>query len=304
MGSDAHAGSDKVGGEGVHAGISLMLEEDVRGACLPLFEAGVVDVLEWSFDTGWPAERELGWAEGLLDFYGEAGRLLGHGVTFSALSGEWTARQAEWLKKMGEECRARRYRQISEHFGFMMAGSFHKGAPLGVPMTAGALRVGRDRLARMRDVSGLPVGLENLAFAFGLEDVRRQGEFLDALLEPVGGFLLLDLHNLYCQSENFGIEPGALMGSYPLARVKELHVSGGSWSEAVGGAGKVRRDTHDGEVPERVFEMLGMALERCPGVEAVILERLGGTIGSEEAAAGFRRDFMRMREIVKGGGRG
>lgn len=47
------------------------------------------------------------------------------------------------------------------------------------------------------------IGLENLALAFTASDVRDQGQFLDDLLAPFDGFLVLDLHNLYCQLVNF-----------------------------------------------------------------------------------------------------
>ena len=145
----------------------------------------------------------------------------------------------------------------------------------------------------------VPVGLENLAFAFGPQDVRDQGVFLDQLLGEVDGFLLLDLHNVYCQLCNFGQKVDQLLASYPLDRVRELHVSGGSWSESTtDGGGQVRRDTHDNAVPDDVFELVAWALDRCPAVEAVILERLGGTLRAADAEC-FQDDFRRLRQLVR-----
>ena len=54
-----------------------------------------------------------------------------------------------------------------------------------------------------------------------------------------------------------------MLTSYPLHRVRELHVAGGSWSGA--DAKPIRRDTRDGPVPDELFAWL-------PHVEAVILE--------------------------------
>src|SRR5687767_12232024 len=127
-------------------GLSLMLEEDFLRAALPLFEGGEVEVLEWSFDVGWSLPALPAWAESLLDDYSRGGRLLGHGVTFSALSGAWTARQAEWLGRLREELSRRSYVHVSEHFGFMTAGDFHRSAPLPVPLTPSSLRLGQERL--------------------------------------------------------------------------------------------------------------------------------------------------------------
>ena len=88
------------------------------------------------------------------------------------------------------------------------------------------------------------------------------------------GFLILDLHNLYCQIHNFGIRWQDLLANYPLEKVRELHVSGGSWGEAPSAPGvSIRRDTHDDAVPEEVHALLEAILPLCPNAEAVIFER-------------------------------
>ena len=128
-------------------------------------------------------------------------------------------------------------------FGWMATQDFARSAPLPMPMLPETLRLGCDRIQQFADIAQIPVGLENLAFAFGLQDVRQQGEFLDQLLDPIDGFLLLDLHNLYCQMHNFQLSATEILSFYPLKRVRELHLSGGSWSQ--NGTATIRRDTHD-----------------------------------------------------------
>ncbi|MCC7537066.1 MAG: DUF692 family protein, partial [Deltaproteobacteria bacterium] len=250
-------------------GVSLMLEEDFLGATLPLFEEGAVDVLEWSFDVGWGRELPA-WAQGLLQHFAVSGRLLGHGVSFSPLSARWEEPQRNWLHRAALEVAKLKYRHVSEHFGFMAAGSFTRGSPMPMPVDAAVIRTGRDALSRLAEVTGLPVGLENLALALSSRDVDGQGDHLDALLEPVGGFVVLDLHNLWCQAVNFGRDPVGLLGRYPLGRVRELHVSGGSWSQPSSAEEPFRRDTHDAAIPDEVHALLPEALASCPHVEAVI----------------------------------
>jgi len=232
-----------------------------------------------------------------VEFYGDQGRLLGHGVTFSALSAQWTPRQGWWMEQFRRECGRRPYVHVSEHFGFLSAGSFHEGAPLPVPRAGATLQLGQERLQQLSAAARVPIGLENLAFAFGPRDVHDQGAFLDDLLAPVNGFLLLDLHNIYCQMCNFDVPAQELLDRYPLHRVRELHMSGGSWSHPAQGGRPVRRDTHDEAVPDELYELLSVALERCPAVRAVILERLGDTV---TAASGeeLRHDFRRIRQTV------
>lgn len=272
-----------------------MLEPEFAVAALPLFADEAVEILEWSFDMLWSGATGPDWLQPLLQEYSAAGRLLGHGVQFSMFTVPDERAQA-WCARLADECRAMKFRHVTEHFGFMVAGAFHRGAPLPVPFTPELVKLGKERVRRLADAAGVRVGLENLAFAFGLEDVRRQGEFLHALLTPVDGMILLDLHNVYCQSYNFGLSPKELISAYPLEMVRELHLSGGSWSEAEGAT--VRRDTHDGPVPEALYPMLQYALEVCPNIEAVILEQLGSAFATEESRANYREDFARVRKIV------
>ena len=282
----------------IQVGLSLMSTDDFRRATEALFEMGAIDVLEWSFDTGWGGPLPV-WAEALLADFSARGRLLGHGVTFSVLSAEWTPRQAAWLGMLAAETVRRHYRHVSEHFGFMAGGDFHQGAPLPVPLCEETLDVGRDRLARLAAACRLPIGLENLAFAFGPRDVAEQGRFIEELLTPVEGFLLLDLHNIYCQACNFGVPGEKLIDGYPLDRVRELHVSGGSWSDVSAelGGGQVRRDTHDGPLPRDVLPLVRHALKSCPHIEAVIFERLGDTISPVDDAS-LQDDFLLLRDEV------
>ena len=65
-------------------GLSLMIEQEFEIASEPLFAAGDVDVVEWSFDMGW-GRPLTPWLSGILKSYSESNRLLGHGVSYSAL---------------------------------------------------------------------------------------------------------------------------------------------------------------------------------------------------------------------------
>jgi uncharacterized protein (UPF0276 family) len=164
-----------------------------------------------------------------------------------------------------------------------------------MPASDAAIAIGVDRLRRLADAVELPIGLENLALAMSADDALEQGAFLEALLDPVGGFLVLDVHNVFCQASSFDLDADELLDRLPLSRAREIHVSGGSWHDLVP---RFRRDTHDGPVPDEVFALLERALARCPGVEAVFLERLGGTFDAADAASRYRADFERMRAIV------
>lgn len=278
-------------------GLSMMPEADFVSAILPLLQNNSVDVLEWSFDTFYDV-NEPEWLSGLLDFYAANNRLLGHGVYYSLFDARWNERQEIWLKKLKKECANRKYNHITEHFGFMNTENFHQGVPLPVPMHPLTLHIGKDRLKRLQDAVEIPVGVENLAFSFSIDDVKEQGVFLDQLVEDIEGFLILDLHNIYCQSCNFGVSMQEIIKLYPLEKVKEIHLSGGSWQESAYAKKPVRRDTHDDRIPDEIVEMLPEVLSQCQNLEYIVIERLGHTLSAESDKLFFFADFNRVKEII------
>lgn len=283
----------------IYASLACNLDQNLLQASLPLFESEKVAGLEWSFDTLYKTPRIPDWFVELLKTYGDEGRLVGHGVFFSIFKGNWSEEQQRWLDHLRKISSNFKFDHISEHFGFMTGEDFHKGAPMSVPFSKEVLEIGVDRLQRIYDACQCPVGLENLAFSYSLEDVQRHGEFLTRLIEPVNGFIILDLHNLYCQLSNFDLDFESLISCYPLDRVREIHISGGSWeSSGVLPERTIRRDTHDDQVPEEVFELLRKVIPRCKNLKFVVLEQLGTALNSSSLQLNFQNDFLAMEKIV------
>jgi uncharacterized protein (UPF0276 family) len=286
-------------------GLNLFASEVYRAAAGPLFEAGLVDALEWDVDESWGSDvarrRALPpWVDQLLDVYSEDDALYGHGVWFSFLSARWEPRQERWLELLAQECRARRYRHFSEHFGFFTAGDFTRATMFPVPLTDASLRIGRDRLRRLALAAGVPVGLENTAIALNPDDATTQGAFLQQLLEPNDNFLLFDVHNVWTQCRNLGLSVDDILPRYPLDRVRELHISGGDWYQPIvhSHKGPMRLDSHDGPVPDDAFALLPSVLRRCPNAEVLFLEHRGANLDSD-AITRYQADFKRLREIVE-----
>jgi uncharacterized protein (UPF0276 family) len=283
----------------IKSAIACNLDADILSASLPLLEEERVEVLEWSFDTLFKIKEVPGWFDELLHAFSKEGRLIGHGVFFSLFSGRWLPEQQQWLQQLRSLSKRFSFEHITEHFGFMTGANFHHGAPLSIPYTASTLAIGRDRLSRIYDACECPVGLENLAFSYSLDEVKRHGEFLEKLIEPVNGFIILDLHNLYCQLHNFNLDFEELIQLYPLHRIREIHISGGSWEQSETDKDiNVRRDTHDDAVPGEVFRLLEKAIPLCPQLKYVVMEQLGVGLKTEESRHGFYTDFLKMTEII------
>jgi uncharacterized protein len=280
--------------------LACNLDADILSASLPLLEEERVEAIEWSFDTLFNVKEIPPWFLDLLSAFSKEKRLIGHGVFFSLFSGKWSKDQSEWLKQLKQSCTDFQFDHITEHFGFMTGKDFHAGAPLSIPYSTTTLNIGRDRLKRIYEACRCPVGLENLAFSYSLDEVKRHGEFLDRLMESVNGFIILDLHNLYCQLHNFSVSFDEIIGLYPLDKVREIHISGGSWEDSIRDANrKIRRDTHDNAVPAEVFRLLERTIEKCANLKYIVLEQLGTGLKTEESRQFFYGDFLKMEKIVQ-----
>lgn len=284
----------------VLSSISCNLDENILAAAFPLFESGEIEALEWSFDTLFKIDTVPAWFTELLQTFGKEKRLTGHGVYYSIFSGKWLDEQDNWLRHLKMVSATFSFDHISEHFGFMTGKNFHHGAPVSIPFTPATLAIGRDRLKRIYDSCRCPVGLENLAFSYSLDDVKIHGQFLEQLIEPVNGFIILDLHNVYCQVNNFNIAFDDIIQLYPLHRVREIHISGGSWeSSATKPRKKIRRDTHDDAVPPQVFALLKQAIPKCTNLKYVVMEQMGHSLDTKDKRKTFRQHFITMSAIVK-----
>jgi len=284
----------------IFSSIACNLDTNILSASLPLFDSEKVQAIEWSFDTLYNRIDIPGWFNELLKAYSDENRLIGHGVFFSLFSGRWANEQQEWLVHLKKLSSQFRFDHITEHFGFMTGEDFHKGAPISIPFTSSTLAIGKDRLKRMQNACNCPVGLENLAFSYSLDEVKKHGDFLNQLIEPVNGFIIFDLHNLFCQIHNFDIGYDEIIRLYPLDKVREIHISGGSWESVQSNPSKkIRRDTHDDAVPGDVFELLKKTIPLCPNLKFIVMEQIGSGLDAEESRIQFRNDFYRMEEIVQ-----
>ncbi|MDB5011967.1 MAG: hypothetical protein JWQ25_169 [Daejeonella sp.] len=279
--------------------IACNLDTDILSASISLFAEERIGAIEWSFDTLYNVNEIPDWFTELITTYSHAERLIGHGVFFSIFSGKWSNEQQKWLNELKVLTTKFRFDHITEHFGFTTSESFHHGAPLSIPYSETTLNIGRDRLKRIHQSCCCPVGLENLAFSYSINEVKKHGEFLERLVEPINGFIILDLHNLYCQIHNFSQSYDDLIKLYPLERVREIHISGGSWEKSSLTERKIRRDTHDNAVPDDVFSLLEITMPKCPNLKYVVLEQMGNSLRTSESKVLFYNDYLRMESIIQ-----
>ncbi len=283
-------------------GISAMLSDEFKAAVTPLVEDGLVEVLERTIDQEWVGgygdQPDPAWARALADLYAEDDALYGHAVWFSGFSAGWQDRQDRWLEQLATEVARRRYRHVSEHFGYFSAGPYARFTNLTLPPCPATVELGIERARLLAEAAGAPIGLENTGVALCLQDATEQAATLASIVDATGGFLLLDVHNVWTQAVNLGLDARVLIDGFPLDRVRELHVAGGVHYRCEVGP-PLYLDSHDGPVPRGAFDLLAYVLPRCRNAEAVFLERRDGAWDWPNAVEDFRADYREMVRIVE-----
>jgi uncharacterized protein (UPF0276 family) len=224
-----------------------------------------------------------------------------HGVGYSLGTASRTdaRRRRMWRAQVAADQRAFRFRWWTDHLGATSVDGRALSLPVPLPMNARAAATVRRRLAEMQTV--VPdVGVENNVAYFLLGAPLEEPQFLADVLRAPRTHLLLDLHNLYTMSVNFGFQPRDYLDRIDLRRVIEIHVSGGVDADPawLPGARPMRLDSHDAAVPEEVWRLVEEVVPRCPRLRGVTLERMEGTVGDADVP-GLIEELRRLRRLVQ-----
>jgi uncharacterized protein len=227
--------------------------------------------------------------------------VVGHGLAFSLatpLAGD-EARTDAWLARLRDDFDTFQFEWLSDHLGFSNAGGRWATLPLPLPYTDETVAAVAARMRRLAEVVPT-VAFENNVAYFALSDPRDEPRFLNSIVEAADCRLVLDLHNAWTQCRNLGTDADAYVAGLDLARVIEIHVSGGSDSEPswLPSRRTFRLDSHDGPVPEPVWTLLEKTLPRCRGVRGLVVERMNGSVTADDLPA-LRDEVRRAKELWK-----
>jgi uncharacterized protein (UPF0276 family) len=233
------------------------LEEVVDGPALPIdfFEVSPENYMRRG--GYYPAQLER-----LLERY----PLVTHGLTLSI--GARDEPDREYLSELKAELARTKTPFHSDHLCFSSAGnrSLHELLPL--QQSRENLSRVAERARRVRDVLGVPFALENITYYVhpGRAELPEL-DFLMGVLDESDAGLLLDVNNVYVNSQNHGFDPRAFIAGLDLSRVVEIHVAGHTRK-----ASGLLLDTHGSEVADPVLELLAFTLSRT-GPRPLLLER-------------------------------
>jgi uncharacterized protein (UPF0276 family) len=118
----------------------------------------------------------------------------------------------------------------------------------------------------IQEIIEIPFLLENISSHYELPGDMSESEFFSEVLDRSDCAMLLDVANVYANSVNNNFDPYEMIDSYPLDRVTEIHIAGGTWKDSF------LEDSHDAPVMSDVWDLLGHAVVRCHP-SGILLER-------------------------------
>jgi uncharacterized protein (UPF0276 family) len=127
-----------------------------------------------------------------------------------------------------------------------------------LPFTEEAVAHASRKARAVSDRMGRPFGLENPSFYAHVGDTPDMDEaaFLVAVAEAADCGILLDVNNVYVNSQNHGYDPHAFLEAIPPERVMQFHVAGHTRR------GEVIIDTHIGPIIDPVWDLYEHAVRR------------------------------------------
>ena len=154
---------------------------------------------------------------------------------------------------------------ISDHLCWTGVDHANLHDLLPLPYTEAALRHVAVRVARVQDVLGRRLVLENVSsYVAFAGDEMREWDFLAELARRADCELLLDVNNVYVSAVNHGFDAHAFIDALPPARVRQIHLAGHE------DRGTYLVDTHDHPVCDGVWELYRYTVARLGEVPAMI----------------------------------
>lgn len=165
------------------------------------------------------------------------------------------------------------------------------GVPLPLPFDRETIDLVSERIAHVTERIPAPFALENNAYYFNYPGQEmEEPEFLNELSARGGCHLLLDLHNLYVNNRNHGVDALDFLERLELERVIEIHLAGGVEYDGY------YIDGHSGPVPDEVWSLAEWTVPRCPNLGGITFELVGSWL-PRMGETRLAEDLGRMREV-------
>lgn len=173
----------------------------------------------------------------------------------------------EYLAKLADVVATVKPAWFSDHICFTRSGGKNIGHLAPVPFTDEAIGVFVRNIVKVKKRIPAPLILENITYNIQYPSSEMsETAFIRRLLDETDCGLLLDVTNLYINSQNLGFDWKDYLDELPPERVVQLHFVGSHQN------GNRLIDAHADETEIEIWEVFREVVQRCE-VEGAILER-------------------------------
>ena len=207
----------------------------------------------------------------ILDEVREKHPVIIHGVSMSIGSADGL--DIEYLAKLKVLEQRADPLWVSDHLCWTRTSAHNSHDLLPLPLTGESLDVVCANIDRAQDALGRPMLFENpSSYLTFPQDELTEWEFLTAMTQRTGCYLLLDVNNIYVSACNHGFTAQDYLAGLPLDRVRQIHLAGHTPPQKGSG---LRIDTHDHDVCDDVWDLYAQVRERLGVGVATMIERDG-----------------------------
>jgi uncharacterized protein (UPF0276 family) len=173
-----------------------------------------------------------------------------------------------FLKQLKKFIRDHGIPMASDHICFSSFNQVQFDDLLPLPFTEEAVKHISKRIKQVQEILEVPFAAENISYyAPSGAPEMSEPDFIRAVIEESGAWLLLDVNNLYVNSVNHGFDPVEYIRKMPLDRIAYVHMAG-HWKKKEG----FLIDTHGEEVIFPVWKLFD-TLASMTELRSVMIER-------------------------------
>ena len=191
-----------------------------------------------------------------------------HGVGLSI--GSMGPLDRDHLMRLKMLCERYAPESFSEHLAWSSHGGVYFNDLLPLPYTQQTLARVAEHIDEVQTALGRQMLLENPSTYIRFsESTIAEADFLAEISKRTGCGLLLDINNVFVSAKNHGTQPLPYLESFPLDRVKEIHL-GGHDEETDDAGAPLLIDSHGSPVSPAVWMLYAHAISRTGAIPTLI----------------------------------
>lgn len=207
-----------------------------------------------------------GYWKHMLDELAEKFKFTAHGLSLSI--GSEAPLDMDFLKDLKRFLDQYQIDIFSEHLSFSQTSNAHLFELLPLPFTQSAVKHISEKIRIAQDVLERQIAFENVAYYSLVDNELSEHAFISDIVHKSNCKLLLDISNVYINSQNHHYDKQRFIDNLPLDQVTYVHMGGFAALND-----DILIDTHSNDLDKEVLDFYHQVIERVGSEVPVLLER-------------------------------